>query len=158
MSKHTSVIALITRSIICNVDMAERKDKESTIQYLNYLADKYKLFSDYIPANCGIRIGKLPQLQLKLKQLSLIDLRDLLYELVPLTTELDYLKLIISYVEQDLFLLANDTKYGFELLEMNQQLKNENEKLMSEINILQQLKLENKKMMSELENIRNIVA
>lgn len=158
MSKHASCIGAIVKSIICNINLNDKKDKESTIQYLNYLSDKYKLFGEYSLIEGGVRIGKLPQLQLKLKSLSLIDLRDLLYELVPLTSNLEPIKMIISYVEQDLMILASDSKTSFELLELNQHLKNENDKLLAEINILQQLKSENKRLMSEIQAVRNIVS
>lgn len=78
-----------------------------------------------------------------------LQLRDLLYSIVPLVLPgdqynpgrgavlVEQIKLMIKYIEKDIYSMSDDQKNRNDLIEINQELMNENKKLKQE---LQQIK------------------
>lgn len=141
--------AFISAEVIKKIIQGIYPLAKNHIYYFNKLAKKYELFSE-IQHN-EIRIYA--HMQEKLIKYSLIELRDLLYAFVPLALEnnIKNLQMTIKYIETDLFMIVGDVKNNCEILEANQKIRNE---LQEENEILKQ---ELEKIKSEMSAIRNIV-
>lgn len=127
----TGIVELFSKSYMVNADM---------LNYVNLAFPDKKIIiykNDYGGRLESIHRDKVYEI---LSTYSLVELRNFLCLLIPLAScsskdasSIRNLKSAIKFIEKDLYLMTDDQKNGFDLIKINQELKNENELLKKDL-------------------------
>lgn len=121
----TGIVELLTKFYMINDDMYE---------YCNLAFMNNNIFAT--ERDCGklkLKCKKTGEMYKILSTYSLIELRNFLCLLIPLVScsskdasSIRNLKSAIKFIEKDLYSMTDDQRNGFDLIKINQELKNEN--------------------------------